>query len=541
MSADRSVRRHAVPRRPRRLARQAVGAILAVALAGCASLSRHGERSAESIAQPVAPAPGPSLLEDAARFEPSPLPEVLDRGIFPVRRPPDCEVAVLVDGQQALAHRLALIAAARHTIRIQTLIFKGDESGQRIADALKRRRADGVEITLIVDALSNPWPSAQAILFDLRQHGIEVLGFEAFGFGWFDDLPWPQRGQPLDPTMGDKRFHEKLWIIDAGTPFAAAIAGGLNVGNEYFRADPSRPSGYWRDQDVALRGAIVDDLAAGFDRNRDYLLTIRRSRGLFDSEPYWQTLRGVLGHTGSLPVPRSADPRIAGRVDAIARSAPSLDYHAAICRFVHHRPRFGETYLHQAYLKLIASARDELVIANAYFVPTATIRTALKEAARRCVAITLLTNSPETNDLPEISLVGRGYFRELLAAADARDCPSPDDAGREGGIRILEWTGRASGDPLAQGTMHAKFAVADRRVALVGSYNLDPRSERLNGETAIVFEQAAVAAQLARAVLERDARYSREITPAEAAGFEDPEDLIDRFRVRLGRWFEDEF
>jgi len=42
---------------------------------------------------------------------------------------------------------------------------------------------------------------------------------------------------------------------------------------------------------------------------------------------------------------------------------------------------------------------DELLIANAYFVPTPALSAALKEAAQRCVAVTLITNSPETNDL----------------------------------------------------------------------------------------------------------------------------------------------
>ena len=37
----------------------------------------------------------------------------------------------------------------------------------------------------------------------------------------------------------------------------AADTGGLNIGNEYFRADPGNPAGYWRDQDVVVRGAVL--------------------------------------------------------------------------------------------------------------------------------------------------------------------------------------------------------------------------------------------------------------------------------------------
>ena len=79
-----------------------------------------------------------------------------------------------------------------------------------------------------------------------------------------------------------------------------------------------------------------------------------------------------------------------------------------------------------------------------------------------------------------------------------------------------------------------------RRVSLVGSYNLDPRSERLNGETALVFENTELAARLAHLLLQRDLRYSRRISPDEAAKFASPEETITRFRKRIGHLFEAE-
>jgi phosphatidylserine/phosphatidylglycerophosphate/cardiolipin synthase-like enzyme len=75
--------------------------------------------------------------------------------------------------------------------------------------------------------------------------------------------------------------------------------------------------------------------------------------------------------------------------------------------------------------------------------------------------------------------------------------------------------------------------------SLVGSYNLDPRSEKLNAETALVFEQPELSARLRGAFLSNDLRYSREVTPEAAAGFADPEDVIYRFRKTIGHLFED--
>lgn len=90
-----------------------------------------------------------------------------------------------------------------------------------------------------------------------------------------------------------------------------------------------------------------------------------------------------------------------------------------------------------------------------------------------------------------------------------------------------------------QGTMHSKFAVFDGQRALVGSYNLDPRSERLNSESAIVFLQPELASQLREKFLEEDLRYSRQITPDQAAGFESPANVVERFRKSLGQTFEE--
>lgn len=91
-----------------------------------------------------------------------------------------------------------------------------------------------------------------------------------------------------------------------------------------------------------------------------------------------------------------------------------------------------------------------------------------------------------------------------------------------------------------QGTMHSKFAVFDGQRALVGSYNLDPRSEMLNSESAIVFLQPELAGRLRQKFLDEDLRYARQITAERAAGFENPADVIERFRKSLGQAFEEQ-
>ena len=59
------------------------------------------------------------------------------------------------------------------------------------------------------------------------------------------------------------------------------------------------------------------------------------------------------------------------------------------------------------------------------------------------------------------------------------------------------------GAPIASHALHAKTLVIDRKLAWIGSFNLDPRSSRLNTEMAVLLESESLAADLASR-MERD-------------------------------------
>ena len=508
----------------------------ALAIAACTVTPPVPETETDTAAA-LQVARNTSVFGPAGHFEGSPLEDVGKSELYPVRAPGECEVAVLRSGEDSFAARLDMLKNARSSIRIQALVFNGDEAGLRVAEILKQKKAEGLDVRVIVDAFSNPALQTQWMFFDLKQHGIEVEGYEALALQWLNEVPVPFLTPHYDAGRMDKRFHEKLWLIDTDTPDGIAVTGGLNIGNEYFRVDPENPDDYWRDQDVVVRGAVLEDLTRAFEQSFDYFVGIKESRGIFNTNLYWGATRDMLDHTGKFPVKYDREERLVERVATLEAREPELAFRPAQCRFLHSRPRFAESYIMQSYLKLFASVEKELLVANAYFVPTPAISAALKDAAERCVAVTIISNSPETNDLPEISMVGRGYYKDLLAVNDTPQVAACRNG--NAGLRIYEWIGRAPDDPVQQGTMHSKFAVVDRRLSLVGSYNLDPRSERLNSETGLVFEEPALAEELA-GLFEQDLRYSRRVTREDAAAFEDPEDVIYRFRKQLGHLFEAE-
>lgn len=81
------------------------------------------------------------VLDPDSHFIGSPISDVGLNGLFPVFGPDECEVAVLQGGEDSFAVRMEALRNAKTSIRIQALVFKGDESGLRIAEVLKQKQA----------------------------------------------------------------------------------------------------------------------------------------------------------------------------------------------------------------------------------------------------------------------------------------------------------------------------------------------------------------------------------------------------------------
>ena len=125
--------------------------------------------------------------------------------------------------------------------------------------------------------------------------------------------------------------------------------------------------------------------------------------------------------------------------------------------------------IERAYLAALALAHDEIILANAYFLPGSRFRRLLKNAAARGVRVHLLVQGH--TDHPFFQAAARALYRDLLAA----------------GVAIHEYSASE---------LHAKVAVVDRHWATVGSSNIDPFSLLLAREANIVVDDAAFAGDL---------------------------------------------
>jgi len=164
-----------------------------IVILSCASTRSRGDKAPEG--QKVSEEHVQMLAERTAAFgsaqdfEGSPYEEIGSSGLFNAHLAESCRIAVLPNGDDSFAARIQTLRNADTSVRIQTLVFSGDESGLYITELLKEKKAQGLDVRVIVDAMANPWPQTQWMNFDLKQHGIEVEGYESFYLQWLNEMP----------------------------------------------------------------------------------------------------------------------------------------------------------------------------------------------------------------------------------------------------------------------------------------------------------------------------------------------------------------
>lgn len=130
----------------------------------------------------------------------------------------------------------------------------------------------------------------------------------------------------------------------------------------------------------------------------------------------------------------------------------------------------------QAILECINAAKKSIKICTPYFVPNASIITALTNAALSGVNIQiLLPTNPDSRVAKAVSI---SYLGELLDA----------------GVKVYMYT---------KGMMHAKYLSVDEAFCTIGSANIDIRSFEYNFEINAIIYDAITAKQLSE-IFEKD-------------------------------------
>ncbi len=377
----------------------------------------------------------------------------------------------LLQGGQALFPAMVrALDEATAWVQLETYIFDFHGRGEELAQALLRAARRGVLVQVLVDGIGTDRPSAEW-QDRFTEAGVHWREYAPLGRGRFAALGLlvPERW---------RRLHRKLCVVDEQTVFC----GGINILDDFY--DPNHGDLTAPRFDFAV--AVIGPLAAQAS-DAMALLWWRVEAGYSARQRHlsaaWEAVKaaGYGGRSGTGRKGSALPFRPRATTDATASVS------GAKAALVLRDNLFHRTSIERAYRRAIGQAREEIIIANAYFVPGGKLRRALIRAARRGVKVTLL-------------LQGRyEYFMQYHAARPVYG------ALLAAGIEIHEYDA---------GFLHSKVAVIDGHWATVGSSNLDPLSLLLAREANVVVDDRAFALDLHQRLLRAMASEGRRLDPA---------------------------
>ena len=452
--------------------------ILAVALlSGCAALP-----------------PGSDFPKSASTAFAHPEQTALGQKMAPAARahPGLSGFHILTRGEDGFLTRAQMIARAERSIDLQYFIFRNDDTGQLLAQALLDAADRGVHIRILID--DGETEDGDEQLAALQAHpNIELRIFNPFRYrGHSDSIRFAEFA--FNRNRLDYRMHNKLFVVDN----AIALVGGRNLADGYFQIDPASQFG---DDDVFSVGPVVEQLSATFDdywnsasaipvaalapASANQLMTYRRSldmhRQQLDASGAGYALRIRSGVpledmlSGKLPLSWAT-----AHVVCDSPDKAKVEKGEEIGKLMNRRVGAAVT-----------EVQSELLMVSPYLVPGDDGMRLLDSLRARQVQVRILTNSLMSATVLSAQ-AGYMRYRERML----------DDGIELYEVRSQLGSSRGSGQSAAMdsyGTysLHAKLFVFDRKKLYIGSMNFDQRSMHLSTEIGLIIDSEELARQTA--------------------------------------------
>lgn len=252
------------------------------------------------------------------------------------------------------------MARAQSSLILETYIFKQDEAGLQVIEALQAAARRGVAVRVLMDGLGSG-RDAHHIMEVLSTAGVEVRIFRP--------LPWHFSLYHRTPLRGEwhkrlfnffwrinKRNHRKLCIIDQ----SIAWVGSFNITQDHFGSTGIT----WKDLAARVQDENVAKLQQSF-------------------EDIWR------------------------RIDQASHTHRIRNF------FSNHSMRLRKIK-NSHLIKLVKMAKNRIWITNAYFSPSWNFLKALREADKRGVSVRIMV--PQKSDIFIFPALASTYYADLIKA-----------------------------------------------------------------------------------------------------------------------------
>lgn len=434
---------------------------------------------------------------------------------------------ILEKGEEALISRAWMVDNAKRSIDIQYFIWSTDNIGTLAAAAILRAANRGVHVRIIIDDFL--LDADNEVLFALDAHpGIEIKIYNP-NVNVGTSLPGKVLNTAVNFRGINQRMHNKVVIVDK----RILITGGRNMADEYYDFDHEYN---FRDRDVLAIGKVAktadesfsdfwqSDLVASVNTLTDNPYADNIDTVLIDDWGDEQkieddivesrinsiTLKNILNIYHYLDGYESDysnfDMEMRGKIKDIDNSFKDIIKQVSWVKadFISDLPGKNDSYftlgggghLTSTLVSYVESAQESITIQTPYLIMSYEAWKLFRNAINRGVKVRIVTNSlASTDNLLAYSGYARQRNRLLNTGFELYEF-KPDAKIREDIINryiVLK-------DKPPIFAIHAKSMVVDGKIVYIGSFNFDPRSENLNTEAGIFFEDTGLASKVEAAI-----------------------------------------
>jgi cardiolipin synthase C len=424
----------------------------------------------------------------------------------------DSGFILLDSADAAFSSRLALIDAAQRSLDLQYYAIHADATTEILLKRLRDAAHRGVRVRVLLDDFNTVGKDAQVLRLAFEPN-VQIR--------LFNPLPGSRAslmGRVItsikDADRLQKRMHNKLFIADS----AMGITGGRNLGDAYFGQDGKSN---FVDLEVLAAGRIVRDMSASFDRfwNNELaypmqslvsakdLEDLRKPQSEPDPARPPASAASAPSQVSSSAVLPTATPTAVVSAERPAMDLRQLRFVWAPAVLMADQPgkigpdddeaNAGETVV-DGLLGLMLQARQDILIVSPYFVPGKMMLGEFAQLRAKGIRIRVLTNSLASTDAPAAHAGYLRYRKQLLSMGVELYEMRAEQEGADDGLGSTRGfgsggTGGGSKGGSARASLHSKALIIDGRLAVIGSMNLDLRSQRKNSEVALLVRNARLA------------------------------------------------
>jgi len=404
-------------------------------------------------------------------------------------------VYVLEDGGGSLITRAWLSEHAEKTIDIQYFIFSPDNVGLIACDYLVRAADRGVKVRILIDDILVDAGVHEILTLDSHEN-IEIKIYNPginLGKNIFNKL-----GKfATDFRDANQRMHNKTFIVDQ----QVVITGGRNIADEYFDYDHEYN---FRDRDVLLIGKVSADIQHSFEDFWSNNLSVPITKLVEEENPdYKDSTRFERLHQYACN-PENFWPQVRTKIENLNTAFASIQEAGKLqwvdhVQFVSDVPGkndgthglAGGGVCTDSLINLIKRAKVSIDIQSPYLITTELGRGLFKAAVDRGVKVRILTNSLASTDNLE-AFSGYQRDRKALLETGVEIYEFRPDAKERYEIMTGDLQEKMKFTPIFG--LHAKSMVIDGKIAVIGTFNLDPRSANLNTECVTIIYSPKIAA-----------------------------------------------